>query len=240
MAEISSTGDQMLAVLERIAQEGPLTAIQVARLCDINRTVAHRLLATLAKRSYVRQTKEGYSLGPTVARLGRMVETGLKEIAKPFMNRLAHATGETVVLHVIDRTDAIVVEQSVGTQHVVKVDHTPGSKHPLSRGASGWSILAFQNERLIQRALKASPMPPTAHGTAEERLAKVRAEGFALSHDELQLGVHGLAMPIFNPDGTCEASLGLLVPSSRSETLFGHHAKLAETVRQISEQLATI
>jgi IclR family pca regulon transcriptional regulator len=143
-------------------------------------------------------------------------------------------------LHVNDRTDANVVEQSVGTQHVGKVDHTPGSKHPLSRGASGWSILAFQNERLIQRALKASPMPSPAHGTAEERLAKVRAEGFALSHDELQLGVHGLAMPIFNPDGTCEASLGLLVPSSRSETLFGHHAKLAETVRQISEQLATI
>ena len=64
MSEISSTGDLMLTVLESVAAHGPVSATQCARLCDINRTVAHRLLTTLARRLYVIKITGGYVLGP--------------------------------------------------------------------------------------------------------------------------------------------------------------------------------
>jgi IclR family pca regulon transcriptional regulator len=104
----------MLTVLEMIAQEGSVSAAVAARMCDINRTVAHRLLATLAKHSFIRRAEKGYVLGPSLARLGRIAETGLKEIASPYMTKLAQSTGETVVLHGIDRLDAIVLDQALG------------------------------------------------------------------------------------------------------------------------------
>jgi IclR family pca regulon transcriptional regulator len=224
----------MLAVLEMVAQEGPVSAAQVARLCDINRTVAHRLLATLAQRSFVRRTDEGYTLGPMVVKLGRQAEIGLKEVAKPFMNKLAQMSGETVVLHVIDKTEAVVLDQALGLKHLVRVEHTPGSRHPLCQGASGWSILAFQNEKTIQRVIKAHK----CGADPELRIQQVREVGYAVSHDELQMGVHGIAAPLFNADHSCGASIGLLVPSIRSKTLLSYKDDLLAIAKDVSGKLA--
>ena len=64
MTEFSSTGDMMLSVLECVAAHGPVPAMQCARICVINCTVAHRLLTTLARRLYVVKITGGYVLGP--------------------------------------------------------------------------------------------------------------------------------------------------------------------------------
>lgn len=232
--EISLTGDHMLAVLETVAQEGPISAAQVARSCDINRTVAHRLLSTLAQRSFVRKTDEGYTLGPTLARLGGMAKVGLTDIAKPYMVQLAKAVGETVVLHGIDRTEAVVLDQAVGAGHLVRVEHTPGSRHPLCLGASGWSILAFQPEKVILKVL-------TAHKLGEEAIARVehiREAGYAESYDELQQGVHGIAAPLFNGERSCGASIAILVPRIREGNLSLFTHELLTVASQISAKLA--
>lgn len=215
MVEISLTGDQMLTVLETVAEQGPLSAADVARFCDINRTVAHRLLITLGQRGYVRRDEGGYTLGPAITALTRHLETDLAAIARAEMEKLAAETGETVVLHGLDNGEAVVIDQALGQRHVLRVQHTPGSRHPLHKGASGWSILAFQEPKLQTRFLKKAPDLKLAN----ERIAQTRKDGFAVSHDELQMGVHGIAVPLLRSDGTCSASIGILVPTGRSELL---------------------
>ncbi len=215
LVEISLTGDQMLTVLEVVASDGPLSAAEVARACDINRTVAHRLLTTLAQRSYVRRGEEGYMIGPAVLRLAPAADADLRRAAKPVMNRLARETGETVVLHGLDNLEAVVIEQSPGQQHLVRVEHSPGSRHKLSQGASGWSLLAFQSEKTIARALKKAG----SEADARKRIDAVKAEGYAISHDELQQGVHGIAVPLVETSGRCQASLAILAPSVRAGSL---------------------
>ena len=154
MAEISLTGDQMLTVLETVARQGPLSAADVARLCDINRTVAHRLLVTLAQRAYVRRDEEGYRVGPAALLLAQSADFDLRRLARPIMQRLAEDTGETVVMHAIDDAEAVVIDQALAQRHLVRVEHRPGSRHPLHQGASGWSLLAFQSGKFIDRVLK--------------------------------------------------------------------------------------
>lgn len=234
MAEISLTGDQMLTVLETIARTGPLTAAEVARSCHINRTVAYRLLSTLAQRAYVRRGPDGYSLGSALVELARHLEWEISKIALPHMQRLAERVGETVVLHGLDNEEAVVVEQAVAERHLVRVQHSPGTRHPLFLGASGWSLLAFQDDRTIARVLKRAPDPQVAC----ERIATARASGYAVSHDELQLGVHGIAAPLFNRSRTCVATLGILVPTGRSSGLAGFAQPLLETADAISGWLA--
>ncbi|WP_336508218.1 IclR family transcriptional regulator [Agrobacterium tumefaciens] len=234
MVEISLTGDQMLTVLECVARDGPVSAAEVARNCDINRTVAHRLLTTLAQRAYIRRETRGYALGPALLQLTRGMDTDLRSKAKPVMQKLAAETGETVVLHGIASSEAVVIEQALGQKHLVRVEHRPGSRHSLLRGASGWSLIAFQDEKHIERVLKNADDPEAAR----KRISLTRAEGFAISHDELQLGVHGVAVPVIEQGGRCEASLGILVPATRSEVLPSLVKPLLDASQEISRLLA--
>ncbi|MBL0374238.1 IclR family transcriptional regulator [Rhizobium sp. KVB221] len=231
MVEISLTGDQMLTVLETVAHEGPLSAAEVARICDINRTVAHRLLTTLAERSYVRKGEAGYTVGPAALRLAQSADADIRKIAKPLMVRLAERIGETVVMHAVDDLEAVVVDQALGQRHLVRVEHSPGSRHPLTQGASGWSLVAFQNERLIARVLKKAADPEAVR----KRIEQVRTDGYAISHDELQLGVHGVAVPIVEADGLCQISLAILVPSIRSASVSSLLDPLRVTAKQITD-----
>lgn len=233
MAEISLTGDQMLTVLERVASDGPLSAAEVATRCGINRTVAHRLLSTLAQRAYVRRGEDGYALGPAAMRLARNTALDLSAIARPAMLKLSQKTGETVLLHGLDNFEAIVLDQTPGTQHLVRVEHRPGSRHALDRGASGWSLLACQNERFIARFLKRVENPEAV----AKRIDETKEAGYSISHDELQLGVHGLATGLVGNSGTCEASLGILVPGQRSDLLPTFREALLAAAAEISRQL---
>lgn len=236
MSEISSTGDMMLTVLECVAAHGPVPATQCARLCDINRTVAHRLLTTLARRLYVVRITGGYVLGPAAMALASQAQPSIVTLAKPEMTRLAHAMRETVVLHGIAEDEAVVLDQALDLTHVVVVRHNPGSRHPLFRGASGWSLLAFQPQRLIDRLL--APLPEAEQTAARQRIARVRGLGYAHSRDELQMGVHGMAAPVLGPDGVAQGSVGVLVPQSRATNLMGMADPLIACARAISQRLA--
>lgn len=233
MAEISLTGDQMLTVLETVAKHGPLSAAEVARQCDINRTVAHRLLVTLALRGYVRRVPNGYTLGPTIPSLVEGRPADIATLAREAMAQLATSCGETAVLHGISDNEAVVIEQAIGERHLVRVQHKPGSRHRLDQGASGWAILAFQGDKQRARLLESL----SSGKQAEARIEEVRAQGYAVSRDELQMGVHGIAAPLLFPDGRCEASLGILVPSSRSELIPGLAEELMATAATISKKM---
>lgn len=236
MSEISSTGDLMLTVLESVAAHGPVSATQCARLCDINRTVAHRLLTTLARRLYVIKITGGYVLGPAAMAVAAQAQPSIVSFAKPEMARLARDMRETVVLHGLADDEAVVLDQALDLTHVVVVRHNPGSRHPLIRGASGWSLLAFLPAKVIERQL--APLPEGERQAALQRLAKVRALSYAHSRDELQLGVHGLAAPICGADGIAQASVGILVPQSRATNLMSMAGPLVACAKAIAAKLS--
>ncbi|ARQ14425.1 IclR family transcriptional regulator protein (plasmid) [Rhizobium etli] len=233
LAEISQTGDLMLTVLETVAHGGPINAADIARVCDINRTVAHRLLSTLETRAYVRRGPKGYALGGAVVNLARHLENDISTVARPQMEKLAERVGETVVLHCVDKDQAMVVEQALGEKYLVRVQHTPGSRHPLFLGASGWSLLAFQDDKTIARVLKKAPDPKIAR----KRIDEIRSQRYAISHDELQMGVHGISAPLFDATELCVASIAILVPADRSERLQAMLPHLIETATTITNEL---
>ncbi len=229
MVEVSLTGAQMLLVLEAVVEHGPISAAEVARICDINRTVAHRLLMTLAQGAYIKRGDKGYSIGATILRLAQQGDRHIRMVVKPIIEELARRSNETVVVHGISDLDAVVIEQAVGRQHLVRVEHRPGSKHPLSMGASGWSLLAFQPERFIAKVLATLDDPDAARARIEE----VRKAGYSVSHDELQLGVHGIAVPVVDAEGNCEISLAILVPVTRAGSLL----RYLDTLRAAAEDV---
>ncbi len=233
MTDISSTGDRMLSALETVAASGPLSAAEVARRNGINRTVAHRLLTTLHRRSYVRRVPGGYVVGPAITRLAQNVEPELIGALMPEVAGLADETGETVVAHVIDGADAIVVAQATGTRHLVRVQHEEGSRHPLTVGASGRALLAFQSANKVESIANGAADPVALR----RQLEAVRALGYAVSHDELQAGAHGVAAPVRDRTGIARASVALVVPTGRAGALNEYLEPLLQTVGRIERQL---
>lgn len=212
MAETSKTTDQALTVLLTLVERGPMTPAELSRTLGLNRTVVHRLLATLHGRAFVVREDGGYVPGPMLIRVAAHVRPELSVAAHGVMTRLAGVVGETVVLHVRDGDRALVLDQVVATDHVVRVEHEIGSYHGLELGASGRTLLAFADEATIERALRRSEQPDWLRN----ELDAVRQIGYCISNDELQSGVHGLAVPVRDGDGEVVAALAVLAPITRA------------------------
>ncbi len=189
-------------LLDAIAEHGPASIAELAGRTGLNRTVVHRLVATLDQRGFARRRDDGsVALGPSLLDLGDHVESDLRAVARIPLQVLAARTGETAVITVPDGAEAVAIDQANTLRHVIRVDYRPGFRHPLDRSAHGKAILAFMDE---------PPMPPD-RGEA----GVIRRRGFAVSRDELQAGAAGLAAPVFRRGGAVVASIGIVAPLDR-------------------------
>ncbi len=202
MPEIAKTLDQGLMLLDDVAEHGPGSVSDVAQRTGLNRTVAHRLIATLETRGSLRRNSDGLvTLGSSLLGLGEQVDTDLRSAARIPVQLLTVKMRETAVLSVPDGDEAVAIDQNggLGSHHLVRVDYRPGMRHPLDKAAHGKAIIAFRED---------STLPAT-----EQR--RIRKRGYAVSHDELQLGASGIASPVFSRDGSVVASVGIVAPVER-------------------------
>src|SRR5690349_12569862 len=96
-----------LAALEYLAARAEGAPVSdIAAALDIPVSAAHRVLATLIERGYVRQLRAqgDYVLTIKLASLGLgfLSSSGIVDIAQPVLDQLAEASGELVRLSVID------------------------------------------------------------------------------------------------------------------------------------------
>jgi len=231
VAEISKTADLALRTLLELRDAGPGTPASIAQRLQINRTVAHRLLVTLHQRGFVARREGRYVLGGTLISLAKLVEPMLRSLALPEICRLSEETRETVVMHVAEGTDALVIEQVVPAMQVVRVQHPIGSRHPLYRGASGRAILAFLDDAQTGPVLAAAP----DREALLSDLSRIREDRYAVSYDELQTGVHGAAVPVFDGDGSVVAGLAILVPATRDTAVTERIERLQSAASRIHD-----
>ncbi|MBC2904830.1 IclR family transcriptional regulator domain-containing protein [Streptomyces cupreus] len=230
--EISKTADQALALLLSIGEEGGATAAALADRLGMHRTVAHRLLATLEMRGFVRRVPDGYDLGFVLRRLAAQVEPEMLQVARAIMEDLSAATGEATVLSLREGDDAVTAVLVPGTRHMVRVALEPGFRHPLHTGAAGRAILAHLEDRVRRRIVKAGPDPEVLKAQLEE----VVRLGYARSHDELQEGLCGIAAPVVGKGGLV-ASLSLVVPLSRADDLQSWAGDVVEAAARLRDEL---
>jgi DNA-binding IclR family transcriptional regulator len=233
MAEISKTADQALVLLAYVAENGPLGTTDLARRLKMHRTVVHRLLATLQGRGFVRRVDEGYLPGTALLHLAQFVEPELIEAARSTLGALAQEFGETFILTAPQGShEAIQIEQAVGGHHFMRVQLTRGFRHPLSKGASGRSILAFCDDEVVAYFLEKSEDP----ALLARQLEEVREQGYAVSHDELSPGVHGVSVPILVGRKPV-ASIGAVYPAVREEAAGTYARALKKAATAIARAL---
>jgi DNA-binding IclR family transcriptional regulator len=187
------------------------------------KSTVHRLLQDLIARGLVRAdpSTQELRLGLKVLELGYVAERGLdlRRVARPIMEQLQQATGETVALSVLDTTDALCVELVEGWHHVKLVTRL-GYRQPLHAGASARTLLAYLPGAEIEQLLSGElavlgPRTPTDAGRLREELEATRRRGYAISVEETGHGAAGFGAPVRGHMGQVVASLSILGPVSR-------------------------
>jgi DNA-binding IclR family transcriptional regulator len=149
-------------------------------------------------------------------RLGMLAaaERDLVRAARPVMEELAAATGETVVLSVAAGEEAVDVAQ-VDSRFLVGGKRWIGLRSPLHATSDGKVLLAFGAAELPPgKLVRMSPQTVASHRALEQELEAVRAKGWARSVGEYEQGLNGVAAPIFD-DGRCVAALSVSGPTYR-------------------------
>ena len=220
----SSTALKALRVLEVVAAHSrPLALAEVAREAGLEKSVVHRMLATLLTAGYVRQDAESrrYSLSYRVVTLSRnlLAENEVVRLARATLEEISALTGEGLHLAVLDGNETVLVQRVKGSQ-LVSVDFQVGDRSRLHCTSIGKALLAYQDHDTIEAVVSVGLPALTAQTITDpelllEELARVRAAGYAIDDRELHDDMRCIAVPIFERDTPVRMGISCSGPDSR-------------------------
>lgn len=239
-----------LAILAAFTPDRPMLGIsELAQRLSMTRSTTHRYVATLARLGYLDQDEatRKYRLGPRVLDLGFSVlgSLDLREIAAPYLRRLAEATGHTSNLAIRDDTDVILIDRirgRPGRYHHLEFTLHAGSRLPSYCSATGKALLAFlppsDLDRLLDRMdlIQRGPRTLTSKAALLTDLGQVRRTGIAINDEELDNALRSIAVPIRSRAGEVIAAVNVSIPWSPTamSALIGQISPaLQATARQI-------
>jgi DNA-binding IclR family transcriptional regulator len=214
--------DRALTILELLARDGEAGVTEIAGGLGVHKSTAFRLLATLEAHRLVEQVGDRgrYRLGVGNLRLAGATTARLDLVteARPVCRQLASDTGETVNITVRSETSALYLDQVAGSS-ALQSHNWVGQHIPLHATSNGKVLLSELSEAELKAAVRELPRFTDATITTRprlrEELAKVRAAGYALAIDELELGLTAAAAPIRSAHGDIIASMSISGPTFR-------------------------
>lgn len=210
--------DRAADLLARVIQAtGAPTATELAGETGYARSTTSRLLAALERSDLLRRDDEGaWFPGALFEQYAAQwdLRGRLLRLAQPVMEELGEQTGETINLGIPLAGSVVQIAQVdstffLGSRNWVGVD-LPAHTSSLGKVFYAHGVLDEPADPLEQ-------LTPRTAGSWTELAAQfddVRARMYAATVDELEVGLTGIAAPVFF-DGAVVAGLGLSGPSTR-------------------------
>ena len=189
-SRVSDVGvlDKAVVVLDALAS-GPKGLGELVTATGLPRATAHRLAVALEAHDLAGRDADGrFRLGHRLATLGRAAEAAfpLADLARPALEALRDATGESVQLYVRDgdrRRCVASLDSASELRTIVPV----GAMLPLDRGSAGRALAGAAGR----------------HGWVE-------------SVEEREPGVASVSAPVRDTDGAVIAAVGVSGPVGRT------------------------
>lgn len=206
-----------MAVLELLsATGGELSLNEISVRLGLNKSTCHRILNTLASRQFVERGSPGcYRLGIGAFVVGSSMtrQLDVRERALPAMRALHESTRETIFLCIRMGRDAVCIERLDGefaSTHFLQL----GGTLPLHIGAAPRVILASLpdeeiDDYLAEPLARNTPQTPADATDLRAEIHRIRAEGRAVSRDDVVVGVKAFGAPVRDHTGRVVAALSL-------------------------------
>lgn len=212
----------LVGVLSRAP--GPISLTRLAERSGLHPASAHRILAALIAHGLVEKTGAGeYDLGVRWLEVGNRLRARLniRQVAMPFMQKLAERTGETVNLIVRRGDEAVYIERFSGGQTLIQVVQVVGAHAPLHVTAVGKIFLAEDSASGVMGYAERTGLPaytPNTLTTLERLSAEldvIRRDQLARDREEAELGVACIGAPVRDAEGKLVAGLSISAPTDR-------------------------
>ncbi|MEM1188022.1 MAG: IclR family transcriptional regulator C-terminal domain-containing protein [Pseudomonadota bacterium] len=212
-----------LEVISAFSRSKPkMTLSDMSRATGMTRATVRRLLLTLVREGYAKTDGRYFSLQPKVLKLGFAVisSMGLWDVAQPIMNTLSGDLQESCFAVVLDGDEVTYVAKA-DAKRVVNIGINVGSRAPAYAVSSGRVLLAALPDDELQHYLdhskfeKLTPHTTVSKVKLREEIEEVRARGWSIVDQELEIGLRSISVPLRNPDGDVLAALNVCCPSAR-------------------------
>lgn len=234
----STSFERGLAVLRELLRH-PARADELSERRGMPLSSVYRYLKALREAGLVTEERGRYC-ATAVGWTEPPADTSARKLslrARPLLEQLSTATGETALLTARAGAQAVCLAQVAATHSPCNVFplHQP---LPIHAGASKRVLLAYSSEPLRRHVLNApleqfTPVSPDARAL-EELLAHTRRRGAAVSHGEFIPGSLAVAVPVWR----AEQLVGAMAVSGRQSRCDEQWAELAlRELQRASAQL---
>jgi IclR family pca regulon transcriptional regulator len=231
-AELASPGDpdymlslaRGLSVIRAFGGRARGSVAEIARVTSMSRAAVRRCLHTLCRLGYASQVDGQYQLTPAILALGYAYLAGapLTRAAQPILEQVSERLHESCSLAVLEG-DEIVYVARAATRRILSISLSVGSRLPAFCTSMGRVILAFSEPEVRERFLARAPLQRHTTSTIVDRelldaeLLRIRAHGYAIVDQELEVGLRSLAVPVIGLDGRVVAAINVGVQAGRAD-----------------------
>jgi DNA-binding IclR family transcriptional regulator len=212
-----------IAVMNAFSTKEPLLGVnEIARRVGLHKSSVSRILGALEHARFVERDTltNRFRLGSGLISLaGRLLASlSVIDVARPFLNELAHATGETTNLSIWNNGEVLIIDQVIGPAPIKHIT-TPGNS-PVHCTAAGKILLAYATpenaKKILSRRLpQLTPNTITDPKSLTLEIDQVRRQGYAINDEELMPDVAAIAAPVRDHRGQTIASLSIALPKFR-------------------------
>ncbi len=239
---------KVFAILQSLADRNETGISELSMRLGMPKATVYRFLQTMKSLGYVRQEVDSERYGLTM----KMFDLGTKalqypdlvELAKPHMQQMADATGETVHMGMLIDSEIIYVHK-VDSRHMLGMYSRVGRRAPLHCTAIGKVLLAWENAVQRERILKGCDFKryrdktiTTLDGYMAE-LDRTREQGYGQDREEFDDHIRCVGVPIFDRHNQAIAGISVSTPTFRFDEARENEvvALLQNASRVISKQL---
>jgi IclR family pca regulon transcriptional regulator len=235
-----------LAIIEALSSRGVQSAADAARASHSTRAAARRCLLTLVELGYVERIGREFRPLAKLRNLGRGNNSRqiLIDESTPILARARDTLNESVSLAVLDGNSALFIARAEA-EHIISTGVRVGARLPAYCSATGRVLLSQFSDDDIRAAIRATSLAQLTAKTLTKsslilrEIHAVRVAGFAVSNEEIALGMRSLAVPVRDADGAIAAALSVSAFSarvSRKELLDHFLPVLQECAAQLAER----
>jgi DNA-binding IclR family transcriptional regulator len=221
---MSTTVAKALSLLDYFSEaEAEIGLSELARRSGIEKATVHRMLAVMCDHGLVEKRGDArlYRLGAGVLRLARVRETAfpVSSVYQHSIDQLSAEIGETAHASLVSGRALATIGVSESNRGS-RVSLVAGEILPMHSTASGLVVLAYSQQDFIDRIMSEPLIAKTSRTITDPkvlsaRLQDIRHAGFAVSDQTNEDDVYGIAVPVFDVDGTASGAIAVATPAHR-------------------------
>lgn len=212
-----------LAIIEAFRTRERLTVADAARAANSSRAAARRCLLTLQSLKYVELVGRDFRPLPRLQKLGAKADQSenLAELAQPLLKMARDELDESVSLAVLEDGRSLFVARAEA-DHIVSTGVRIGARLPAYCSATGRILLSALDDKQVTRVLGGQMLPSRTPHTLTKladvlaAIRQAREVGFAISDEEIEIGMRSLAVPVFGPTQSIIAAMSVSSSSGRA------------------------